>query len=50
MLLRTAFQKAVYGARDHIPQAGCQAALDGHGEAFVSFCRQPVDALHDPRL
>ena len=28
-----------YGARDDVSQAGCQAAPDGQGEAFVRFGR-----------
>ena len=27
------------GARDDVPQAGCQVALDGQGEALVCFGR-----------
>ena len=27
------------GARDDVPQAGCQAALDGQGETLVRFGR-----------
>ena len=27
------------GARDDVPEAGCQAALDGQGEALVRFGR-----------
>ena len=38
------------GARDDVPQAGCQAAFDGQGETSVRFGRQTVDAGHDPLL
>ena len=36
------------GARDDVPQAGCQAALDGQGEALVRFGQESVNAGYDP--
>ena len=36
------------GAGDDVPQACCEAALDGQGEALVRFGWWSVDAGHDP--